>query len=147
MKLYTIGFSSKSAQQFFELLQQHKIKTLWDIRLNNKSQLAAFTKNPDLPYFLTQIAAIGYRHYPELAPDAELLNLWRAKQITWEAYQEDFSALMQKRDSNAFLKKQWRQSPKPICLLCSEVTPEYCHRALVALQIQQIYPKTEVIHL
>jgi uncharacterized protein (DUF488 family) len=147
VKLYTIGFSGKSAEQFFTLLQSHKIKTLWDIRLNNKSQLAAFTKSPDLAFFLQQIAKIGYRHFPELAPDAGLLSAWRAKGIDWEAYQRAFSILLQERKAESFLKRQWRQSPKPLCLLCSEAYPEHCHRSLIALQIQQIYPKLEIIHL
>jgi len=147
VKLYTIGFSGKSAEQFFTLLQNHKIKTLWDIRLNNKSQLAAFTKSPDLAFFLQQIAQIGYQHFPELAPDAELLSAWRAKGIDWEGYQRAFLTLLQERKAESFLRRKWRQSPKPICLLCSEHTPEHCHRLLIAQQIRQIYPKLHIIHL
>ena len=49
--LYTIGFTKKTAEQFFELLRKHKVKRIIDIRLNNTSQLASFAKMPDLKYF------------------------------------------------------------------------------------------------
>jgi hypothetical protein len=39
-----------------------------DIRLNNRSQLAGFSKATDLEYFLRAIAGIEYRHLPGLAP-------------------------------------------------------------------------------
>lgn len=40
MKIYTIGFTKKSAKEFFELLSNNYIKKLIDVRLNNSSQLA-----------------------------------------------------------------------------------------------------------
>jgi hypothetical protein len=43
MRLCTIGFIGKTAERF---LQSAEPKTLVDVRLNNKSQLAGFTK-PD----------------------------------------------------------------------------------------------------
>ena len=55
MKLYTIGFTKKSARRFFELIKLHNIDVLVDVRLNNKSQLAGFTKEEDLEYFLSEI--------------------------------------------------------------------------------------------
>lgn len=48
MKLFTIGFTQKNAKQFFELLKANQIELLIDVRLNNKSQLAGFTKGNDL---------------------------------------------------------------------------------------------------
>jgi len=42
--LYTIGFTKKNARQFFETLKTAGVKRLVDIRLNNQSQLAGFTK-------------------------------------------------------------------------------------------------------
>ena len=40
--LYTIGFTKKSAEQFFELLRTNNVKTLVDVRISNGSQLAGF---------------------------------------------------------------------------------------------------------
>ena len=35
IKIFTIGFSKKSARQFFKILQQAGVKKVVDIRLNN----------------------------------------------------------------------------------------------------------------
>ena len=56
--IYTIGFTKKSAETFFKLLQENNIKRVIDVRLNNSSQLAGFTKGPDLKYFLKTIGNI-----------------------------------------------------------------------------------------
>ena len=55
MIVYTMGFAQKNAAQFFELLKKNNVEILIDIRLNNKSQLAGFTKGQDLKYFLKAI--------------------------------------------------------------------------------------------
>ncbi len=55
MKLFTIGFAKKSAEQFFTRLVQPGLLRLVDVRLNNVSQLAGFTKKNDLEYFLVNL--------------------------------------------------------------------------------------------
>lgn len=44
IKLYTIGFTKKNAETFFGKLMKAGVEKLIDIRLNNVSQLAGFTK-------------------------------------------------------------------------------------------------------
>ena len=55
MKVYTIGFTKKSAYDFFEMLRESGAKRLVEVRLNNVSQLAGFAKRGDLEYFLHKI--------------------------------------------------------------------------------------------
>ena len=43
-KIFTIGFTKKTAQCFFELLRKNNVSTVLDIRRNNTSQLAGFSK-------------------------------------------------------------------------------------------------------
>ena len=52
MIIYTIGFTKKSAEDFFEKIINEEIEVLIDTRLNNKSQLSFFSKVIYLPYFL-----------------------------------------------------------------------------------------------
>ena len=78
MKLFTIGFTRKSARRFFALLRESGAKQIVDVRLNNVSQLAGFAKKEDLAYFLHEICEIGYVHAPELAPTQEMLDEFRA---------------------------------------------------------------------
>lgn len=147
MKLFTIGFTGKSARTFFELLKNAGVKSLLDIRLNNRSQLAAFTKAGDLEYFLDQLGGIGYRHSTELAPSQELLDSVRRKELDWDGYVSRFEALMDERGADKLLKKLLKELPGPVCLLCSEPKPNDCHRSLVAARFRKLKPKTEVIHL
>jgi len=61
MEIYSIGFTQKSASQFFGTLKAYGIERLLDVRLNNTSQLAAFAKQADLAYFLNEICGAA-RH-------------------------------------------------------------------------------------
>ncbi len=147
MKLYTLGFGGKNAENFFSTLELAGVKTLVDIRLNNRSQLAGFTKAGDLEFFLAKISGITYCHYPQLAPEKELLEAIRSKKIDWDVYTQRFEALLQQRKADSFLKKELKTLTMPLCLLCSEPEATYCHRRLVAERIQKLFPKTEIIHL
>lgn len=146
MKLYTIGFTQKRAEVFFELLRQHGIKRLVDIRVSPDGQLAGFTKKDDLPYFLDRLVdGCQYLHLPELAPTKEILKDYRSD-ADWLRYVERFEALMNERgipdtlDRGAF-------EELPSCLLCSEATPEQCHRRLVAERLATHWRAVEIIHL
>ena len=134
MTLYTIGFTKKTAEQFFEPLKSEGVELLVDVRLNNRSQLAGFTKGGDLEYFLRRICNAEYRHCDEFAPSEELLSKYRKKEITWEEYEEIFDGIMDKRGACEKFPSKFAAYDK-VCLLCSEPTPEHCHRRLVAERI------------
>ncbi len=95
--LFTIGFTGKSAEQFFSKLQKAGVRRLIDTRLNNISQLAGFAKRRDLEYFLGKIVGIEYEHDTELAPTKDILDSYKKKRITWEDYERRFNALMFER--------------------------------------------------
>ena len=100
MKLFTIGFTKKSAETFFTRLKDAGVKRLIDVRLNNSSQLAGFAKKEDLRYFTNAICNIDYIHLPELAPTAEILDPYKkAKKGDWELYERQFLDLMRSRKS------------------------------------------------
>ena len=127
--LCTIGFAGKTAEEFFELLQQARVERLIDVRLNRGGQLSGFAKHPDLAYFLDKVATIDYAHEPELAPTSALLDTYR-ESADWVAYETGFLALMQERGiPQALDASSW---PPRATLLCSEAGPEKCHRRLVA---------------
>ena len=52
IQIHTIGFTKKSAEHFFEMIRRSCVKRVVDVRLNNVSQLAGFSKKDDLQYFL-----------------------------------------------------------------------------------------------
>lgn len=136
MILYTIGFTQKSAEHFFDLIKSNDIEILLDIRLNNRSQLAGFTKGDDLRYFLNEICNCKYQHCVEYAPTKDILDRYKKKEISWEEYVKRYIPLMHERKAVQRFTKNYSQY-EHVCLLCSEPTPEQCHRRLLAEMISQ----------
>ena len=127
--LCTIGFAGKTAEEFFRLLDSARVEKLIDIRQNRGGQLSGFAKHPDLAYFLKTIDGISYLHEPQLAPAPDLLKKFRETK-DWPAYEAGFLALMKDRGIPETLDTgEW---PMRTALLCSEPSPEKCHRRLVA---------------
>ena len=144
MNLYTIGFTKKSAKEFFTELHESGVVRLVDVRLNNVSQLAGFAKKQDLIYFLDTICGIKYVHEPLLAPTQEMLDQYKKNGGSWSAYEDRFLALMNER------KIEDRVSPDLLrdgCLLCSEDKPHHCHRRLVAEYLDQYWGNVNIKHL
>ena len=146
MKLYTIGCTHKSAKEFFDLLRDNGVQRLVDIRLRPSGQLAGFARKEDLPYFLDQLAGgCRYIHKPELAPTKEILDKYRSGG-SWSHYVESFEALMDERSIPQALERGDFERYTS-CLLCSEATPEQCHRRLVAERLQAAWLNVDLIHL
>lgn len=142
--LFTIGFTGKSAEDFFEKLRRAGVRRLIDTRLNNVSQLAGFTKKRDLEYFLRTIANIDYAHDAQLAPTKDILDNYKKNRIQWDQFERSFNELMERRQPDTLL------SPEELdhaCLLCSKPTAEHCHRRLVAEYLQAHWGNVEIQHL
>lgn len=142
--LFTIGYSKKTAEEFFEILIQADIRLLIDIRLSNQSQLAGFTKKKDLPYFLQKICSSAYEHVPQWAPTKDILDAYKKKQITWPEYVDRFLVLIASRkiekDAKLFTLDR-------ACLLCSEPKADKCHRRLVAEYLHGKIGNIAISHL
>ena len=144
IKLFTIGFTQKSAEKFFDTLIDAKVKRVIDTRLNNVSQLAGFTKRADLEYFLKRISGIEYIHLLDLAPTKEILDVYKKNNGDWETYEKKFLKLMSDRSIE---KKVSPQLIDGSCLLCSEAKPHYCHRRLVAEYLSNQWGNISICHL
>ena len=144
MNLFTIGFTQKSAKDFFETLNKSGAKRVLDIRLNNVSQLAGFTKKHDLEFFLNSICGIEYVHLPLLAPTQEILDDYRKRKGSWASYEQRFLHLMEERNIKDDLGLDLISDS---CLLCSEAKPDRCHRRLIAEHLQSIWNEIDIYHL
>jgi len=129
VEIYTIGFTKKSAEQFFGLLRGAGIERLVDIRLNNSSQLAGFTKSRDLEFFLREVLGASYVHEPLLAPSERIFKAYKAGG-TWAEYEVAYLSLLREREVERSLKREDFETRS--VLLCSEPTAERCHRRLAA---------------
>jgi uncharacterized protein (DUF488 family) len=145
VEIYTIGFTKKTAAEFFGSLRRAGIKRLIDVRLNNTSQLAGFAKRDDLAYFLQEICQAEYQHEPTLSPDKELLDGYKKKAVRWEEYESRFLALLREREAETLVDR--RLFDVPTVLLCSEPTAEHCHRRLVAEYLAAKWGDVKIVHL
>jgi uncharacterized protein (DUF488 family) len=145
MEIYTIGFTKRSAEEFFGALRRASIKRLIDVRLNNSSQLAGFTKREDLRFFLQEICGAEYLHEPLLAPTQELLDDYKKKKGSWQDYERQFLAIMEQRKVEDRIDR--RLFEVPTVLLCSETTAEHCHRRLVVEYLGRKWGDIKIRHL
>ena len=144
-KVFTIGFTKWDAADFFGTLSQSVVRRVIDVRLNNSSQLAGFSKKRDLEFFLKTICGIDYVHVPELAPTKKMLDEYKKNRCSWAAYEARFNDLLESRNIA-------QQVPKELflagCLLCSERAPHHCHRRLVAEYLSAKWDQRfEIVHL
>jgi uncharacterized protein (DUF488 family) len=134
VRVHTIGFTKTTAERFFTRLQRAGVARVLDVRLDNVSQLAGFAKRDDLRYLLAATSGIGYEHRLELAPSRELLDAHR-RGCGWAQYEERFRQLVP------------RALLADACLLCSEHSPDHCHRRLVAEHLARHWGDVEIVHL
>ena len=122
MKLFTIGFTQKSAAQFFGLLRHNGIQRLVDIRISPQGQLSGFARQEDLPFFLDELVDhCQYVYLPLLAPTRDMMHEYRSGG-DWVRYSSRFEALMDERRIPAILDRSEFEDLAS-CLLCSEAIP------------------------
>lgn len=147
MTIYTIGFTKKTAERFFEALEDSGAKHLLDIRLSNNSQLAGFTKRNDLRYFLKRLVNMEYHEVPMLAPEKSILDQYR-KTGDWAKYERRYLELIRQRSVEKYINQVLFE--EGVVLLCSEPEPTHCHRRLAAEYLAQAVSskgKAEIVHL
>jgi uncharacterized protein (DUF488 family) len=141
LRIYTIGFTKKTLEDFITRLRKSSVQRIVDIRLNDSSQLSGFAKSPDLEFILKQFG-IEYISVKSLAPDKALLEKYR-KDKNWKQYEDNFKALMNARNAKKTLDSL-QLGKKASCFLCSEDRPDKCHRRLVAEMLDESF---EIVHL
>lgn len=147
--LYTIGFGKKSAEDFFTIIRNNHVKHVIDVRLSNTTAMAFYTMRRDFPFLLKEICQCDVIYMPQWAPTKNILENYKAKEsdpnkISWEEYEREFINIMNKRHIENSIQLE---SLNGSCLLCSEPTPEHCHRRLLAEYFQSIYPELTIKHL
>ena len=144
MEVYSIGFTQKTAERFFGLLKGAGIRRLLDVRLNNVSQLAGFTKSGDLRFFTREILGAEYLRERLLAPTREILDAYK-KKGDWAEYETRFLALMAERKVEDRVQRSLFSVPT--ALLCSEPTADRCHRRLVLEYLREKWGEMAIAHL
>ena len=144
MQIFTIGYTKKSAREFFRLIKTNEIDVLIDVRLYNNTQLAGFSKGRDLEYFLVELCGCGYVWAKQFAPSSSLFNDYKSGQNDWTGYEVAYQDFLNAHPGLDFFRLY---QGKRICLLCAEETPELCHRRLLAEKIAEEVDGTSITHL
>ena len=143
--IHTIGFTQTTAADFFGRLRAARIERLVDVRRNNVSQLAGFAKRDDLEFFLREICGADYVHELRLAPVESDLKDYRNGKWPWSEYEARYLKML--RDHDVAKKVPRSLFEKRSVLLCSESTPEHCHRRLAAEYLRDAWGNVEIVHL
>lgn len=147
MRLYTIGFTQTTAENFFGKLRSAGVARLMDTRTRRDGQLSGFAKVPDLLHFLGRLTDCTYQPMPSLAPPSEMLKSYRSKLWTWEQYADLYRGLLRERKPERDIGSAVLDRA---CLLCSERSSHRCHRRLAAEYLQETFAaevEIELIHL
>jgi uncharacterized protein (DUF488 family) len=145
VEIYTIGFTKRTAENFFSTLAAARIERVLDTRIRPNSQLAGFTRARDMEFFLDRLVGATYEPLPILAPEAELLAEYRKKTATWDEYATRYINLIDSRNVETSLPRI--SFERRSVLLCSEHEPDRCHRRLAAEYLAARWDEVSIIHL
>ena len=145
MKLYTIGYEGKTAEEFFEALKKNEVENLVDIRILPNHDDAMYASKRDLPYLLKNIVGCNYTYMDNLAPTLQLLEEVHADH-DFDKYTRGFSKIMKERDIPNSLDRDFFEK-QTCCLLCFEAESEFCHRRLVTNLLQKYWQGIALTHL
>ena len=129
--IFTVGHSTRSAEEFVALLQAHGVEQIADVRLIPKSRKYPHFADEQLARWLPA-AGIAYVPFKQLGgrrrPAKDSINVgWRNESFRGYAdfmQQETFSLAV---DALIALASQ-----RPTATMCAEAVPWRCHRSLIA---------------
>lgn len=129
MKIYTLGTSNRSLEEFLEILNHYKIQTIIDVRHWPTSKLFPHFKKENLEKFLKE-NGIEYRHIEKLG-----------------GYREGgYETYTKTKEFKEGLKELIEASKaKNVGIICAEKLPWKCHRAFICQELET--KNFEIIHI
>jgi uncharacterized protein (DUF488 family) len=147
----TIGHSTRTLEEFIELLQIYGVTLLIDVRTVPRSRHNPQFNKEALPDQLKRFG-IKYTHLPEIGglrrPKPNSINL------AWENLNfRGYADYMQTKEfTDALLKILALARENRVALMCAEALPWRCHRSLIAdalvarhIRVQHIISKTGTV--
>ena len=127
--LLTIGYEKAALTGFVAALRAAGVATLIDVRSQPWSQRADFRRDALRRHLLA--AGIGYVHIRALGNPKQGREAAKAGDL--ESYRTHMAAqLVSSEGQKGLARAAALAREKPICLMCYERDPAYCHRSLVA---------------
>lgn len=144
MKIWTVGHSTRSAEEFVQILRAHQIEVLVDVRTFPGSRRYPQFNKAELAATLNQ-NQIEYKHEPRLGgrrkprPDSHN-SAWRNEQF--RGYADHMETEEFKNGVRELLELA---SSKRVAVMCAEAVWWRCHRSLIADYLKA--EGHEVIHI
>ncbi len=128
--IFTVGHSTRSAEEFVALLQAHRIELLVDVRTVPRSRHNPQFNRDTLPETLRR-AGIGYLHLGELGglrkARVDSTNTgWR--NLSFRGY-ADYMETPEFEKGLARLMSE--AATRRVAVMCAEAVPWRCHRSLI----------------
>ena len=144
VQLFTMGYEGLKASDFLEILIEHSVEILIDVRAVPLSRKPGFSKKA-----LTQScreAGLDYQHWIELGCPSDIRDAYK-KSGDWADYTKRFKCHLPDKDD--VLNDLVELAEEKVCaLMCFEADPRFCHRYFVAERIQQRFaPEVNIFHL
>lgn len=154
MKLFTIGHSNHTQEKLVQLLVDHGIQTVVDVRTSpysrhnpqfNKENLEFWLSRSRIKYIFSGKHLGGRPSDPSCYKGGKLPDEEDADFL----HQVDYRAVMQKPWFEKAIEQLLKTAEEsPTAILCSEEDPANCHRHhLIARYIMDYYPEVEVRHI
>lgn len=145
IRVYTIGHSTRSLNDFIELLKNYHITQLIDIRTIPQSRHNPQFNKVSLAHALRS-HHIGYRHQKNMGglrhaqPDS-INTAWKNK--SFRGFADYMQTASFKRGLESLIKTAHKKS---VVIMCAEAVPWRCHRSLIGdaliargIEVQDIY--------
>ena len=121
MRIYTLGTSNRSIEEFLEILKFYQIEAVADVRRWPGSQRFSHLKKENLKKFL-ETKGIKYFHF-------EKLGGYRKEGYEKYMETEEFKNALQELIDLAKIKLT--------CIICAEKFPWKCHRRFIAKALEE----------
>jgi len=135
MKIYTLGTSNRSLEEFLEILKEYKITVIIDVRHWPTSRLFPHFKKENLQKFL-QENGIEYYHLEKLGGYRE--GGYENYMKTGD-FEEGLNELIR------ILQFHNCENLKNIAIICAEKFPWKCHRVFISQELEK--RNFKVIHI
>jgi len=127
--LWTVGHSNRSKENFLELLKEHKIQVIADIRRFPTSKIEHFKKEK----------------LEKWLPENSIEYVWLGRELGGYrkgGYKRHMRTKLFRKGIEKLLETA---KEKRTCIMCMEANPKYCHRRFVSAHLER--KKVKVIHI
>ncbi|WAH38574.1 DUF488 domain-containing protein [Alicyclobacillus dauci] len=144
MKIYTIGYEGSNFDEWFQILIEHQITCVVDIREIPVSRKRGFSKTKLRDAL--ECAGIKYVHYRSLGSPSDIRKQLH-RDGDYITFFEKFDAYLDEQQDELEEIVGLAQSER-ICLLCFEQNHRRCHRHSVAQRLSSLMPKgAEIVNV